>query len=191
MWASGNEDAKFGEFDAADLRSPVAAVEMIIQHIASTTRTPYHYFLQHGGQPPSGESLRASETGLVAKAKRKQRHFGESWEEVIQLAGKVIEDAALSVAEGAETHWRDPESRTEAEHVDALVKLASIGVPHEQLWEDAGYSPQQIERFAEMIARQPVDPIKASPFAPKSVGTGPIPTGAVATGGTPPPASQA
>ncbi len=155
MWASANEQAKFGEFDASDLRPFVGGVEMLIQHVASSTRTPYHYFLQHGGQPPSGESLRASETGLVAKARRKQRHFGEAWEEVIRLAGKVIGDDVLGNVEATETNWRDPESRTEAEHVDALVKLASIGVPHEQLWENAGYTPQQIERFLEQRAREP------------------------------------
>jgi hypothetical protein len=175
MWASANEEAKFGEFDAADLRPFVAGVEMLIQHIASTTRTPYHYFLQHGGQPPSGESLRASETGLVAKAKRKQRHFGESWEEVIQLAGKVIGDDVLGKAESAETNWRDPEQRTEAEHVDALVKLGTIGVPEEQLWEDAGYTPTQIGRFADMRSRQPAPPAPpatgpfGNPAAPRPI----------------------
>jgi hypothetical protein len=187
MWASANEEAKFGEFEAADLRPFVAGVEMLIQHVASSTRTPYHYFLQHGGQPPSGESLRASETGLVAKAKRKQRHFGEAWEEVIQLAGKVIGDAVLGADESAETNWRDPESRTEAEHVDALVKLASISVPHAQLWEDAGYSPQQIERFKDMSAAQAAEAAAAfallpptatgafgRPAAPSN-GTGPTP----------------
>lgn len=159
MWASGNEGAKFGEFEAADLRPFVTGIEMLIQHVASTTRTPYHYFLQHGGQPPSGESLRASETGLVAKARRKQRHFGEAWEEVIRLGFLIVGDKARGSIEESETIWRDPESRTEAEHVDALVKLASIGIPEEQLWADAGYTPTQIARFLEMRAREPQVPL--------------------------------
>lgn len=30
-----------------------------------------------------------------------------------------------------EVMWRDPETRTEAERVDAITKLASVGVPQE------------------------------------------------------------
>jgi hypothetical protein len=50
----------------------------------------------------------------------------------------------------AETIWKDPENRTEAQHMDALLKLQMIGVPRDQLLSDAGYSPQQLSRFADM-----------------------------------------
>jgi len=159
LWVSENENAKFGTLTAADLSPFVSGVEMLIQHLASQTRTPYHYFLQHGGQPPSGESLRASETGLVAKAERKQRYFGEGWEEVIRLGFLASGDTTRGAVYESETIWRDPEKKTESEHVDALVKLASMSVPVEQLWSDAGYSPTQIARFLEMRAREPQVPI--------------------------------
>lgn len=51
----------------------------------------------------------------------------------------------------AETIWTDPESRSEAEHTDSLLKKMSMGVPLHQLWEDAGYSQQQIARFRELL----------------------------------------
>lgn len=159
IWASENENAKFGTLDAADLRPFVSGVDMLIQHLASETRTPYHYFLQHGGQPPSGESLRASETGLVAKAERKQRYFGEGWEEVVRLGFLATGDTSRGAVYESETIWRDPEKKTESEHADALVKLLAMGVPEEQLWEDWGYSPTQISRFLEMRAREPQVPV--------------------------------
>jgi hypothetical protein len=34
--------------------------------------------------------------------------------------------------------------------MDALLKLQMIGVPRDQLLSDAGYSPQQLSRFADM-----------------------------------------
>lgn len=159
LWASENQDAKFGTLEASDLSPFVAGVEMLIQHVASETRTPYHYFLQHGGQPPSGESLRASEAGLVFKSRRKQRYFGEGWEEVIRIGFLQSGDKARGSIEATETIWRDPETRSESAHIDGLTKLASIGVPEEQLWEDAGYSPTQIARFLEMRAREPQVPL--------------------------------
>jgi len=147
VWMARDKDVKFGNFDESDLAPYVKAIETFIQHIATTTRTPPHYLLGSSGVFPSGESLRATETGLVAKARRRTRDFGESWEEVMRLAFRGIGDKGGAEFVAAETVWRDPEFRTESEHVDALLKLASLGVPNEQLWEDAGYTPQQIDRF--------------------------------------------
>jgi hypothetical protein len=125
---------------------------MLVQHVASQTRTPPHYFYLRG-QFPSGESIKSAETGLVAKAKRKMRHFGEGWEEVIRLAFSVMNDDRADIVD-AETIWGDPESRSESEHIDAVVKKLALGVPQQQLWEDADYTPQQIDRFHAMLREQ-------------------------------------
>jgi hypothetical protein len=89
--------------------------------------------------------------------KRKQRHFGEGWEEIMRLAGQLANIPNLAKAESAETIWEDPESRTEAQHVDAVVKAVSIGVPWRQAMEDLGYSPQQIDRMYEMKKEEAAD----------------------------------
>lgn len=168
-----------GEFDVSDLQPYVKAIEMWVQHIATRTRTPAHYLLGQSGAFPSGESLKATETGLVAKVKRGQKHFGEGWEEVMRLGFLVLDDPKGKVVD-AETIWRDPESRTESEHVDALLKLKSLGIPDEQLWEDAGYTPVQIARFRRISASKaltaalpPPAPFgsQPTPFAPRPVPT--------------------
>jgi len=139
-------DAKFGQFSAADLTNYVKLIEMEVQHIASISRTPPHYFGQISGQFPSGESLKSAEAGLVAKAREKQVHFGEGLEEAVRLAFLAQGDER-GLRRDAETIWGDPESRTEGEHIDALLKQATLGVPLEFLWEKAGYSPQEIRRI--------------------------------------------
>jgi hypothetical protein len=149
-------DAKFGSFAAASLSQWGDAIDRRVKRIASITATPYHFFLDHGGQPPSGESLRAAETGLVRKAMSKQLHNGETWEEVMRLAFLALGDARARILD-SETVWANPETLTEAEHVDALVKLKGIGVPDEQLQEDAGYSPTQRQKFREMRASEPAN----------------------------------
>jgi hypothetical protein len=149
-----NPDAKFGQFPAAELKGYIEAIAQKVQAIASISRTPYHYFLQHGGQPPSGESLKSSETGLVRKARRKQRHFGEGWEEVIRLAFRALNDPRGDVLD-SEAVWANPESQTEAEHIDALIKKRSgLKVPLKQLWEDADYTPTQRAAFPQMLAEE-------------------------------------
>jgi hypothetical protein len=175
IWASENENAKFGTLEASDLQPFVSGVEMLIQHLASQTRTPYHYFLQHGGQPPSGDSLRASEAGLIFKASRKKRYFGQSWEKVVRLGFLAIGDTARGQVMESETIWRDSETKTESEHADALIKLGAIGVPEEQLWEDWGYTPTQIARFAMQKAADAQVPVTvAAVQTVPETATGPV-----------------
>jgi hypothetical protein len=147
-------DAKFYTLEASDLGNYTNAIAMAIQHLASRSSTPPHYFLASMGNFPSGEALKAAETGLVSKVRRKMRLFGEDWEEVIRLAflfaGKT---GKAQAARAAETIWHDPESRTESEHIDAIVKLSSLNVPEEMLWEKSGwFSPQEIQRMKDMLA---------------------------------------
>jgi hypothetical protein len=169
LWHVKAKDAQFGDFQVTELSNFVSAIEMFVQHCASQTRTPPHYFFLRG-EFPSGESIKSAETGLVAKTLRKMVYYGESWEEVIRLAFAVLEDRRSRVRT-SETIWADPESRSESEHIDAVLKKKALGVPAEQLWEDAGYSPTQITRFKEQIAEEALtaatsfDPFAAVPSA--------------------------
>jgi hypothetical protein len=149
VWGVESDQARFGNFQVAELASYVRAIEMCIQHVAAQTRTPPHYLLGSSGAFPSGESLKATETGLVAKVRRKQLSFGEGWEEAIRLAFQVEGDKKRAETVEVETIWANPESRLVAETVDAAVKLAGIGVPRPALWEYVGASPQQVTRWRE------------------------------------------
>lgn len=149
MFQAEDSSVNFGQFQAADLGNYVKLVDTLVQHLATVSRVPFHYFLINGGQAPSGEAIASAEAGLVAKVRDRQMHFGEAWERVMRLAFRVMDDPRGQAYE-AETIWRDPEYRTEGQHVDALLKLRTLGIPLQQLWEDAGYTPAQIERFEEL-----------------------------------------
>jgi hypothetical protein len=153
--------AKFGTLSAGDLDNYVRGIETLVQHIASQTRTPPHYFYLSGNFP-SGDAIKSAETGLVAKSRRKMRFFGEAWEEVMRLCFKVLDDPRGDLTD-TETIWADPEYRSEAELADALIKRSAIGVPQQQLWEDAGYSQTQIARFKAMQADEMLNGLLANP----------------------------
>jgi hypothetical protein len=150
MWTVADEGAKFGEFGQIDLSPYVKAIEMAIQHIAAQTRTPPHYLLGQSGAFPSGESLKATETGLTAKVRRKMTLFGESWEEAMRLAFRLMGDEAKGNELNAETVWQDPESKSEAEITDAALKQRALGVPFEMVWETLGYSQEEIKRMVDL-----------------------------------------
>jgi hypothetical protein len=144
MLHSEDPETKFGEFSETDLRNYLDSVEADVQHLAAITRTPPHYLLGQSGAFPSGESLKATETGLVAVSAGFRDSFTEAWEDAIRLALKAddderSDDMALSMV------WDNLESRSIAEVVDAAVKLASIGVPWRPVMEFVGYSPTEID----------------------------------------------
>jgi len=152
LWMAEDGEVKFGEFEATDLAPYIKSVESDIQHLAAITRTPPHYLLGQSGAFPSGESLKATETGLVAKVRQRQRTFGERWEEVIRLALQAMGDPR-AVDTSCQVIWANPESRSEGELVDALLKMQTLGVPNEALWERWGASPQEIARWRAMEVR--------------------------------------
>lgn len=148
LWTSEDSDTKFGQFEASDLKNYVAAIEMLIQHVAAITRTPPHYLLGQAGAFPSGDSLAATETGLVAKVKRKMVNFSPAWEEAIRLGFKAKGDPRGNMA--CETVWADPEQRIRAARIDGAVKMSTLGVPQDAIWEEIGASPAQIKRWHAM-----------------------------------------
>lgn len=161
---SEKPDARFGDFTVADLSNYTKAIELVVQHIASISRTPPHY-LNASADRLSGESIKAAETGLVAKTKRKMVPLGNGAETLMRLSGRIVGNARLANATSMETIWGDPESRTESEHVDATIKLKALNVPDEVLWERAGFSPPQIARIKAINAASAFDQI-ALPVAP-------------------------
>jgi hypothetical protein len=147
VWVAEDKETSFGALPSEDGSGYVKQIEMLVQHIAAQTRTPPHYLTAGMGQWPSGDSLKASEAGLVAKVKRKQVTFGEAWEEAMRLAFLYRGDTSRGNASQIETIWADPEQRNEGALVDALIKMAQLGVPVDALLQRWGASPQELARW--------------------------------------------
>ncbi|WP_327389735.1 phage portal protein [Streptomyces microflavus] len=150
LWLE-KQGASIAEFSAADLQNYLSVIEVAVQHIAAQTRTPPSY-LAGKLVNVSPDGVAASEAGLVAKVTERQRHFGSALREVMRLEALAQGEAgrAESLALGSVV-WRDPQFRSDAQYSDALVKLKSIGVPDEALWERIpGVTPDEIERWKQM-----------------------------------------
>ncbi|MFG3048130.1 phage portal protein [Streptomyces sp. NPDC048241] len=150
MLRASNPGAKFGNFEAADLSNFVAGITLLTEHISALSRTPPTYFMGKI-QNVSADALTAAEAGLASKCRIKTTFLGEDWEEVMRLAFLVKGDEKRGNNPLAETIWRDVEYRTEAQHIDAVLKKKALGVPWRQLMEDAGYTPTQIDRMERML----------------------------------------
>lgn len=147
-----NPDGRFGSLPESNLGGYLQSVEQDVQQLAAITQTPPHYLV---GQMInlSADAIKAAETGLVAKVSRRARHIGECWEEVMRTALRITGDpAAGDIA--AEVQWADFETRSEGQRVDALVKMETLGVPREVLWQRWGATPQEIERWKQLAAAE-------------------------------------
>lgn len=154
----------FGNFAVAPLDPYNLAKREDVKDIASRSRTPAQYLLGEMSNV-NGETLKASESGLISKVRQRQRPFGEAAEETMRIARR----AAGLKSEGdvrMETMWRDPQYRTEGELTDAVVKRVQAGLSSlRQGREDVGYSATQIERMEaedlEQMSRESAVGVKA------------------------------
>lgn len=150
LWTAEDPGVSFGEFGESELTGYIKATTADIEQLAAITKTPPHYLLGSIVNA-SGDALKAAETGLVSKVSRRAAHLGEGWEDVMRLAFAALGNPR-AVDVGAEVIWRDFETRSEGERVDALTKMATLGVPRPVLWQRWGASPQEITRWQAMAA---------------------------------------
>ncbi|RCV53478.1 phage portal protein [Marinitenerispora sediminis] len=140
--ALGNEGAKVGQLQGADLRNFTEVINHYARLTASVTGLPPHFLGLSTDNPASADAIRSSEARLVKRAERRARAFGEAWERVMRLALRVVGDDDAA-ARRMETVWRDPSTPTYAARADAVVKLFQAGLlPQEAAWEQMGWSPE-------------------------------------------------
>ena len=151
-------ETAFGNFAVAPLDPYSSAKREDVKDIASRSRTPAQYLLGEMSNV-NGETLKASESGLISKVKQRMRPFSESAEETMRIARRA---AGLSAPSDArmETIWTNPQYRTEGELTDAVIKrLAARIASLRQAREDYGYSAEQIKRLEADDAKEAQDPI--------------------------------
>jgi len=152
------QETKFGQWDAAPLDPYSFAKREDVKDIASRTRTPAQYLLGEMSNV-NGETLKASDSGLVSKCRQRMRPHSEGIEEVQRLRRRA---AGLSTVgyERLETIWRNPEFRTEGELTDAVVKRLVTHISSlRQAREDVGYSQEVITRMEDDDRRNPPPPV--------------------------------
>ncbi len=149
LWLTG-QNTTIGTFPAATLTAFTDVVEVAVGHVAAQTRTPQHYLIGKMANL-SGDALKAAETGLVKKADEATLHFTAPVRELFRLMAMVRGDrGAADAARMGTVQWKDRESRSEAQLVDALSKLGQLGVPLRFLLERYGLSDAEVERVMRM-----------------------------------------
>jgi hypothetical protein len=145
--------ASIKRIEAGDLTKMIEVVWAIVSAIAVVSRLPQHDLKpQSVGVTPSGEALRALETGLVKKCEERQMAFGQSWADVMALALKVQDAFGVTSAPALKrvnikAQWADANSRMEKAQAEIAQIHKGLGVPSSAVFRTAGYSPEEIAGF--------------------------------------------
>ena len=142
VWGVSEPDAKFGQFDPADMTQYTNAQDSWDLKISRVSMVPVHW-LSMTGDFPSGEALKTAEGPFVAKLKDRQTSFGDTLADAMAFALKVEGTAEAVVT----PIWQAAESRSETEALNQALQKKALGVPDEQIWAELSYSADEIAQF--------------------------------------------
>jgi hypothetical protein len=188
VWAIDEDPSKvqLGQFPESNLNNFVDVLNALSRLVGSLCGLPPHYLGFTSDNPASADAIRSGEIRLIKRAERRQRGFGEAWEQTMRIARTVQTGAEDPRGFQLETIWRDAATPTVGQKADAAVKLFAAGlVSRPQTLEDLGYSQAAIERIldehaeaaAEATARDPFGDFAAAPAVPMPAPGTPVPIG--------------
>lgn len=158
MLVAEDPDTRFGSLDETSLTGFIDAWRSDIEALAAMTQTPTHALT---GQVVnvSAEAVAAFRAGLTQKVTERQKAFGPSHVQALQLAAELEGNTDDATDLTARMSWQDMEIRSLSQAVDAYAKaVESLQVPPQALWgRIPGIEQSDVEEWRDMARSQ--DPI--------------------------------
>ncbi|BAX92045.1 chromosome partitioning protein ParA [Mycobacterium shigaense] len=158
---SENENAKFGQLDAADLTGYENAVNVLLGQIMAVSALPGHFLGIMTDNPASADAIRGSEASLTARAEARQKNFGRAWEQVARLM-VAVRDGTDPADVDVQVQWAPADTRSESQEADAATKLYQAGIlSRAGTLRRLGFSADQIkqellDKRAELLSEDPI-----------------------------------
>lgn len=159
VWRVGDKEARFGQFDAAEMTGFLEVQDGFKIAIARKGALPPHHVVLRSGsvQFPSGVALLVAEGKTTKLAKDRQR----DWEDVhkAEMAHALSLELGTQdvLAEDLEMEWAPVETRDELALIEMLLLKKELGVPTEQLLKEAGYGDDEIRAFQDELEQENAD----------------------------------
>lgn len=157
IFAIENEAASVGQIAESDLLQLIEVKNTFIKDAATLTNTPLSFF-NLGGQAPAEGSQKALEMGLLAKTRRNQTSFGNTWEDVVRfmlkldahaVGGQVtLTDEQIDALE-ISVEWEPAGMRDEQQDIATAEAWQRLGVPQKFIWRKLGFDEDEIAEMEE------------------------------------------
>jgi hypothetical protein len=143
LWITENHEARFGDFEAANLEQFLKVKDSFRLDMACVTGTPMYYFMQVSGDFPSGEALKKAESRFIAKVRDRQESFGQVWEDVMAFALMIEGKSRARLF----ADWEDPAPLSEKERLENIALRKELGISDAQALVEAGYGETDVARI--------------------------------------------
>lgn len=155
LWVTETENAKFGEFEAADITQILEAVRDDIGTFAAITQTPAHYLMGSIANI-SGDTLTQVESGLVSKTEQRISSMSWSHEQVMKLCFAQLGDMDKANDVSMSSQWKDPQRQLLVDVSLAAFQFSQAGVPLPLLMKMAPdvFSSDDIMLAQQIVAEQ-------------------------------------
>lgn len=152
-------ELQVGQFAAADPKGILDSIEKILARLARRTRSPLHLITT--GALPSGESIKAANSGIDHTASVTKTEWGNNWENGVRMLLKLGQtfgdapDVDLSTLT-IRCEWKDTGDENEKEQWETAVIKEQLGVSKDTLLTERGYDPEEEreKRAAELAESQ-------------------------------------
>ncbi len=155
-----NADAqkvKAGQFEETDFTGYTEAKQATLRDMTAIAQIPPQMAGANAISNVSADGLASMENARDNKASEIRTSIGESHEQLLRLCAHIAGDDEAASDFSAEAAWQDLSSRSFAQWVDGLGKLATmLGIPAEALIEDIpGWSKEKVQRVKKSIEDNP------------------------------------
>ncbi|MCW2900229.1 MAG: putative phage protein [Streptosporangiaceae bacterium] len=161
LWATEKtkqDGVDLGQFPEANLTNFHETINALARLVASMSGLDPQALGFTTTNPSSADAIRAAESRLIKRVRRKMRTLGGGWEQVMRIADRFATGVERPELRSMETMWADPETPTVAQSADAAVKKYQAGlVPRRQTREDLGYTQTQINRMEQQDAAEALE----------------------------------
>jgi hypothetical protein len=142
-------ETDFGSIEPAELRELMDLTHQLVLWLAMVTNTPVSRFISTK-LIASDATLKEQEGPLLSRVTSRQVRFGNAWARCLDIARRLeneFGDGGLNEDEKIDLIWAEGAARGEDEKLDLLQKKQGIGIPHKQLWKEAGYNQKTIDQM--------------------------------------------
>lgn len=150
------------EFQASDLSQYRQIIEMILQHLALTSKTPVRMFFKSDrggrGDAPSGASQLIEDEPLLDKVEDRINRLDSKWFQVVKLIAKAIGETTPI---RGKMIWQDARSKYRDDLLNRAVKMAGsrergtgLGLPIEWVVKQMGLTPHELASLERALQKQ-------------------------------------
>lgn len=154
MLKTKNQNAKFGQFAASDLKNFKTVIDLLSEQVSAVTGLPMRYFGQNTANPAAEGAIRADEMRLVKNVELKNSVDGDAWSQVMSLAYRFSSGRDLD-GNLVRCDWEDPNTPTYSQKADAITKMVAQGLlSREGAWDELGWSEARKDKEREYLKQQ-------------------------------------